>query len=177
MVKFIRERHYILLQQNQTYQGACTSFHPKGRLLLKHVLWTWENLQHVSWGEQRESCEWIFSFPWFEFFFSEEIKSKTVYVCWCHLETPILFFVFIWRELSDSTCFSPKVNSKLISFSLDLILPHVRIFYFQNEWHKRFWNRDSLSSCSQSLWRQEQSFWPPTSRTSVKFDWLLANQI
>lgn len=134
--------------------------------------------------------------------FTACILRRTERKLWMHHLLPLVWVLFSWRnKIKDCVCLLmplgnsnsilcfylmctvqfdllfPKVNSNLISFSIDLILPHVRIFYFQNEWHKRFWNRDSLSSCSQSLWRQEQSFWPPTSRTSVKFDWLLANQI
>lgn len=85
VVKFIRERHYTLLQRNQTCQGASTSFHQKWRPLLKRTYCELEKIYSMYFEENRKGWS-TSSLPWFEPFFPEEIKPKTMYVWRCHLE-------------------------------------------------------------------------------------------
>lgn len=128
VVKFIRERHYIRLQQNQTYEGAYTSFYQKWRLLLKHVLWTLENLQHLFWGEQRESLNASSLYLGLSLFlWRNKIKE---YICCMPLgkSNSILCFYLMFSVCLD--LLFPEVNSNLMSFSLGLILSHVLMFYF-----------------------------------------------
>lgn len=100
------ERHYILLQQNQTYRGTCTSFHQRWRPLWKHVLWTLENLQHVFWGNQRKLWMHLLTLVWVLFSWRSKIKDS-MWSWRYHSENQ--FFVFCWCALSDWTCFSLRL--------------------------------------------------------------------
>lgn len=121
VVKFIIERHYILLQQNQTFVLKSIYFLPP-KVKASFETCTVSSRKFTACILSKTERKLWIHLPLAlvsDSFFPEAIKSKTNF-WWCHLKNPILFFIFISYTLSHFISFLNVLSWKWITKDFEI---------------------------------------------------------